>query len=170
MYRDRLHARSVDGRNHPSQAWVKRLWASVCGDIPEGWRVCGENLYARHSIAYEDLPSYFMGFSVWNAKNECLSWDDTLEWFDLLSIEPVPVLYDGLFDEGKIRALWTPEQWEKQEGYVVRVAEAFGYGEFSRKVAKFVRPNHVQTSRHWMHGQPIVPNRLKPKETEEAPS
>jgi hypothetical protein len=29
------------------------------------------------------------------------------------------------------------------------VAESFDYREFQRKVGKFVRANHVQTSKHW---------------------
>ena len=57
MYRDGIHARSIDGRHHPSRDWVKALHGKICLEIPEGWRLCGENLYARHSIAYEELES-----------------------------------------------------------------------------------------------------------------
>ncbi|MEL7307213.1 MAG: RNA ligase family protein, partial [Pseudomonadota bacterium] len=42
--------------------------------------MCGENLYARHSISYNNLPSYFMAFSVWNELNQCLSWQDTKQF------------------------------------------------------------------------------------------
>src|SRR5690554_4811700 len=64
LYRDHLHARSLDSRHHPSRDWVKALHGRIAHEIPERWRVCGENLYARHSIGYEALPSYFMLFSV----------------------------------------------------------------------------------------------------------
>src|SRR5205823_10457529 len=56
MYAHYIHARSVDGRSHPSRDWVKGFWGSIGADIPAGWRVCGENLYAKHSIHYGDLP------------------------------------------------------------------------------------------------------------------
>ncbi len=158
MYTDHIHARSVDSKGHESRNWVKSFWSQICGDIPPSWRVCGENLYAKHSIAYDELPSYFMGFSVWNDRNQCLSWDDTVEWFALLGIQPVPILYDGIFDENLIRALWSAKQWDHVEGYVVRLADAFEYREFPKCVGKFVRPKHVQTSAHWMHGQPVVKN------------
>ena len=102
-----------------------------------------------------------MGFSVWNDRNTCLSWDETLEWFDLLGIKSVPVLYDGIYDEQRIRALWSDKDWARSEGYVLRAADAIGYAEFKHKVGKFVRAGHVQTSKHWMHGQPIVPNSLQ---------
>jgi hypothetical protein len=164
LYCSGMHARSVDSRHHPSRDWVKNLWSRIAGEIPEGWRICGENLYAGHSIAYVDLPSYFMGFSIWNEQNECLSWDETREWFALLDIESIPVLYDGLFDEKTIRGLYDSRRdWETKEGYVIRTADAFTYGQFRSCMAKFVRKGHVQTSKHWMRGQRIVPNGLKPK-------
>lgn len=165
LYRDHYHARSVTSSPHESQDWVKQMWGQIAHDIPEGWRICGENLYAKHSIGYGSLPTYFMGFSVWNDKNECLSWDETTEWFSLLGIQPVPVLYDGVFDEDHIKTLWYKEMWDSCEGYVVRVAEVFSYGEFRLKVGKFVREHHVQTVPHWRYGQRIERNGLATGET-----
>lgn len=158
LYRDYTHARSVDGRSHPSRDWVKQFWSGFSADIPEGWRVCGENLFAKHSIAYRNLPSYFMGFSIWTERNVCLSWDETLEWFALMGVTPVPVLYDGVFDERAIRALYDAKDWETREGYVLRVADEIPYGEFRSKVGKFVRKGHIQTTKHWMHGRRIEQN------------
>lgn len=160
LYRDCIHARSVDGRSHPSRDWVKRFWSGISADIPEGWRICGENLYAKHSIQYNDLPTYFMGFSMWNEWNVCLGWDETLEWFALIGITPVPVLYDGTFDEKAIRRLWDEKDWGQQEGYVVRLADPIGYGEFRHKFAKFVRKGHVQTAKHWMYDLKFEHNTL----------
>lgn len=160
LYSDYTHARSVDGRSHPSRNWVKQFWGKISADIPEGWRICGENLYAKHSINYNSLPTYFLGFSIWNEKNVCLSWDETLEWFNLIGITQVPVLYDGLFDEKLIKSLWNQKDWNNSEGYVVRLAESINYGDFKNKVGKFVRKNHIQTVKHWMHGQKVEPNSL----------
>lgn len=160
LYNDYIHARSIDGRSHPSRDWVKQFWSGISADIPESWRVCGENLYAKHSISYDSLPTYFMGFSIWNERNVCLGWDETLEWFSLMGVTPVPVLYDGIFDEKVIRSLWNSKDWEKNEGYVVRLADSFGYGEFRHKAAKFVRKGHVQTAKHWMYGQQVERNLL----------
>ena len=130
------------------------------GDIPNGRRICGENLYAKHSIAYDNLPTYFMGFSVWNASNVCLSWDETVEWFSLLNITSVPVLYDGIYDGALIRGLWDNRNWDTSEGYVIRVADQLTYGEFKTKMAKFVRQGHVQTAKHWMYGRAVEKNNL----------
>lgn len=160
MYTDYFHARSIDSAHHESRDWVKGFWGTIAHDIPKGWRICGENLYAKHSIAYTDLPSYFMGFSIWDDRNVCLSWKDTIEWFNLLGITPVPVIYYGPFDEKKIRSLWLKEDWEKTEGYVLRIDDAITYGGFRHHVAKFVRKDHVQTVKHWMHGQKMERNSL----------
>lgn len=159
MYSDYIHARSIDERYHPSRDWVKRFWSNIRSDIPNGWRVCGENLYAKHSVHYENLPSYFLRFSIWNEQNECLSWDETVEWFSLLGIVSVPVLFDGIFDENTIKAIWENMDKDKNEGYVVRLAETIKYDEFKSKFAKYVRKNHVQTNKHWSEGS-FEPNGL----------
>jgi hypothetical protein len=146
MYSDDIHARSLDGRHHVSRDWVKQFWGKVSRNIPEDYRICGENLYAKHSIKYTNLDSYFLGFSVWNESNICLSWEETEDVFFLLGICYVPVLYTGIFDEKKIKEVYN----DSMEGYVIRLAEAFPFDQFSQSVAKFVRENHVQTDEHWM--------------------
>lgn len=154
MYRDHIHARAVDSGNHPSRDRVKALWGQVAHDIPEGWRLCGENLYAKHSIAYSDLRSYFELFSIWDGLR-CLSWDETREWAGLLGLALVPVLYVATWDESTIKALHRPGT----EGYVVRIADSFGYGDFRKCVGKYVRKDHVQTHGGWMR-EAITPNKL----------
>ncbi len=163
MYTDHIHARAIDSVNHESRNWVKNFWSSFRYDIPLDWRVCGENLYAEHSIQYKELDSYFYGFSIWDDRNECLSWDETLEWFAILhpDIQNVPVLYDGIFDQDLITSLWDESKYNESEGYVVRLAERFPMSAFRTSVGKFVRKNHVNTVKHWMHGRRMVVNSLK---------
>ncbi len=161
MYCDHIHARSIESENHISRTWVKNFWGGICQDIPKGWRVCGENLWAKHSIQYSNLPTYLMGFSVWNDRNECLNWDETLIWFNLLGMQHVPILYDGIYDEKYIKTLYDPKTWNTIEGYVIRVADKFSYGDFRNSVAKYVRDKHIQTTKHWMWGQPIERNLLR---------
>lgn len=156
MYNDHIHARSVDSRNHPSRNWVKNFWSSIAHDIPEGYRVCGENMFAEHSIHYSSLGTYFFGFSIWNQET-CLSWDDTTEWFRLLGITPVPVIYDGIFNPSLTKLQFDEN---KQEGYVLRLAKSFTLSGFRTSTGKFVRQDHIQTVKHWMHGRQIIQNGL----------
>jgi hypothetical protein len=160
IYHDYIHARSLDSRHHESRAWVKALQARLGHQIPVGWRVCGENLFAQHSVVYQRLDSYFLAFSIWNEHNQCLSWNDTLEWLDLLELKHPKVLYHGVWDEKLIQTIRIDEATE--EGYVVRLADAFEYKDFKQSVAKWVRKNHVQSDKHWMH-QAVIANGLKPK-------
>lgn len=102
----RCYARSLDSKAHESRTWLKGLWASIRQDIPDGWRICGENLYAVHSIEYKNLDDLFLVFSIWNEKNECLSWDDTVEFATLLGLKTVPVLHRGIWDEDFLRGLF----------------------------------------------------------------
>ena len=159
LYPDYIHARSLDSRHHPSRAWVKALQASISNDIPNGWRICGENLYAKHSIAYDNLTSYFYVFSIWNQDNYCLSWSETQEWSEILGLELPPVLYEGLWNKNKIKNIVENLDLDKQEGFVVRNVEQFHYDNFKSNIAKWVRSNHVQTNEHWMY-RDVIPNKI----------
>ncbi|QFQ99786.1 AAA family ATPase [Streptomyces phaeolivaceus] len=157
LYADGVHARSLDSAHHPSRTWVKALQARVGHAVPAGWRVCGENMFARHSLAYDDLDSWFYGFSVWDGERRCLDWDRTVAFLRGLGV-PVPrVLWRGVFDERALRALRL--DLGRQEGYVVRVVDGFDAREFGARVAKWVRAGHVRTDTHWMHA-PVVENGL----------
>ncbi|MGW7097952.1 RNA ligase family protein [Streptomyces sp. NPDC054838] len=158
LYRDGLHARSPDSGHHPSRAWVKGLQGRIGPGIPAGLRVCGENLYARHSLPYEDLDSWFYGFSVWDG-DHCLDWDRTVRFLRRLGVPTPRVLWRGAYDERALRRLRIDTA--RQEGYVVRTVDGFARADFGRCVAKWVRGGHVRTDTHWMYA-PVVPNGLGP--------
>ena len=159
MYRDGLHARSIDGRSHPSRNFIKQVHGMMWkNDIPDGWRICGENLYAKHTLFYDRLPSWFLAFSIYDDKGWCLKWDDFTEWCDLIGMNYVPVLYRGIYDETAIKKCYTgvSKYGDTQEGYVCRVADKFKSSDFQSNVFKFVRKNHVGTSSHWMYEKMVV--------------
>jgi len=159
MYRDGIHARSIDGRHHPSRDWAKALHGRICREIPERWRFCGENVYARHSIAYDSLDSYFYLFSIWDENNESLSWNEVLEWAAILELHTVPELYRGEWNESFARKITDNLDVSTQEGIVVRDTSRFHYDDFGTSLAKWVRKGHVQTDQHWMFAE-VVPNQL----------
>lgn len=162
MYSDFIHARSIDScrQQHESRDMVKRLHGNIKHMIPEGWRICGENMYAKHSIYYDDLESYFLGFAVYDENNVSLPWDDAVYTMQSLGITPVKVLYDGIFDEQLLRNMAKEQDPTKVEGYVCRVADAIPYSTWFLNVAKYVRAKHVQTDVHWMAAE-IIPNKLR---------
>lgn len=158
IYCEGTHARSIDGRFHPSRAWMKQFAASVSPNLDVSERICGEYLYARHSIAYQDLETYFYGFS-WFIEDKLQSWDDMVQRFAQLNIKTVPVLYRGTFYNGLIEEIASKLDLTKQEGFVLRSAGAVKGDEFSSMIGKFVRKGHVQADKHWMHSE-IIKNEL----------
>lgn len=159
MYARHIHARSIDSANHPSRNWVKNFHGTLQYTIPESYRICGENLFARHSIEYTDLSSYFYAFSVWD-NTTCLDWDSTVDFLNERNIDSVNVLYRGIYDRHLIETLALSLDTSKVEGFVIRLTSSFEYDNFSRSVAKWVRPNHVTTDSHWMNSS-LVKNKLK---------
>lgn len=157
MSKDYIHARSLDSKDHPSRHWVKGLWGNIRYRIEDDYRICGENLYAKHSIFYDNLSSYFMVFSVWK-DDICLNIDDTIQFCKNLNLEHVPILYSGIFNIDFIKKFKIDTS--KQEGFVVRICDSFLFENFNKSVVKWVRKNHVETDEHWMN-QKIVPNKLK---------
>lgn len=160
MYKDHIHARSLDSKHHPSQDWIKGEWGRIAWMLNDDERICGENLYAKHTIHYKNLKSYFNVFSWWK-DDFCLSWDDTVDYCDIMGLTTVPVLYRGIFDYDHIRDLYHPtHNGDDCEGYVVRLAKSFEYQDFGKSIGKFVSSRFVIGDTHWMYDK-VIPNELK---------
>lgn len=157
MYRDGVHARSLDSGHHQSRSVVKSIQAQIGHMLPEGLRVTGENMYAKHSIAYNALPSFYLVFGAVQ-DDEFLSWDDTEALCASLGLVTVPVLYRGILTPETAAQVASGLDVSKQEGFVLRPEDSFLESEFNTKVAKWVRPKHVQTDVHWKKSW--VPNSL----------
>ena len=165
IYNDYMHARSLYPPNHPSQSWVKKLAGEIGWKLNMFERVCGENLYAQHTVHYDDLPSYFMVFSVWDNSaglDLCLHWDETVTIVNDLKLITVPIIYDGIYNKEAIIKAYAPYA-DKHEGYVIRNAKMFLYENFDKNVAKFVNPGFRQTLKestvHWASAK-VIPNKL----------
>lgn len=155
------HARSPDSRYHSSRDWIKRFSANISPCLEESERIVGENLFAQHSIAYDKLPSFFLGFA-WILGDEVQPWDLTLKRFSFLGVTPVPELYRGPYRTGLFEDLASELDTEKQEGFVARVAGAYSEADMSECLGKYVRAGHVQSDKHWMHAE-LTPNHLARK-------
>lgn len=159
-----IHARSMDGNSYEWQNWLKSKVWDFCYQLPEGSRIMGENLYAKHSIGYKfnDISETFQVFGVGYTEEDedsiyhvFGSWDEVENICEAFGLKHVPVIYRGKYNKEKIMEAfqkYCDEQKEKGqevEGFVVRNVKAFYYGQFDKNVAKFVRANHVQTDKHW---------------------
>jgi RNA ligase len=153
--------------NHPSFDPIKAMWSSIQHDIPKDWSIYGESMYAKHSIHYKALTSYFLTFNMKiETTGEWLSWNDVKGYSDALGLSTVPELWSGtVTSEKALRSLCdhlmkdgSRVGGDNIEGLVVRDARSFY--DFETSVGKIVRKNHIQTDEHWTT-QKIVPNLLK---------
>jgi hypothetical protein len=160
--------------SHTSFDGLKALHASLKYSIPEGIQLFGEWCFALHSIAYQELPGYFLLFNVRDLepydeeKPLWQSWEEVELWAEELGVPTVPVLFKGIVhSEKELKELVESFMIQPslcggiREGVVVRVASHFSDEDFSKSVMKCVRANHVQTSDHWKD-QEIIKNKLKP--------
>lgn len=159
--KDFIHARSLYDPVHPSQTWVKQLRGNIAYRMWDE-RLHGENLYAKHTVEYDELPSYFMLFGV-SIEDQYLDWQDVkdhAEYFDLVT---VPAIYEGKYDAKAIEKAYEPYR-AKHEGYVIRNSKQFPLSEYNTNVAKYVNPGFRQALKennvHWATA-PVVPNKLK---------
>lgn len=137
MYDDFIHSRSLTNSNHFTRDYVKGIWAKIKHLLDSNMRLCGENMYAIHTIEYDNLESYFLLFSIW-IDDLCLSWKETMEYAKILGLSTVPVIYEGVYDKKLI--LNTFKQYEStNEGFIIRLSDSFT--DFSNSVAKYVKPS-----------------------------
>jgi len=164
LARDYMHARSPNYGPHPSRTKVRAMWGRIRHEIPDAWRLCLENVSARHSIKYVGLPSYFLVFSIWDQLGTARGWDDTEEWCQLLGLHTVPVLWRGTWDRQACCEVIAGLDLDGQEGIVVRPAGGFRWGQIADPRAgvlgKWVRKGHVTTDQHWME-RPVEWNGLR---------
>lgn len=159
IHRGGTHARSPDSKYHPSRDWLKAFASGISYALAPNERIIGENLYARHSVSYEALPSYFLGFAL-ILGNEIQSWDDTLCRFAELGIHPVKTLYRGPFHPAVFTETAKNLDTVTQEGFVARNASAFPEIDMPNCMGKYVREGHVQSDIHWSKAE-LIPNGLK---------
>ena len=153
---------------HASFDGLKSLHATVKSLIPNDMQLFGEWLWAKHSIAYNELPGYFLMFNVRDLSNNMwLSWEEVEMWAKEIGVPTVPVLYRGkISSEAELRELVDSLMLEpsccggQREGVVVRIAAEFADADFADCVHKNVRADHIQTDEHWKN-QEIVRNKLK---------
>lgn len=152
-----VHARSTTYSPHWSRSRVKQLASEITNKLPIGYRLVGENVYAKHSIKYTNLQNkhgenwFFQLFAVVDQVFGVLSWELTKNWAEYLEIPHVPVLkevYNYTREELDKGIVQLPENYE---GYVIRNIHGFNYRDHQENVFKYVRSGHVQTDQHWMY-------------------
>ena len=120
----------------------------------------GEWCFARHSVGYDKLPDFFLGFDVFDKQNrQFLSFKSRNKLFEDMSILSVPFIRKGVFSLKDLTALMGNSCFgnEPAEGLYLRHDD----GRWVGGRAKIVRPEFIQAMDvHWS-GKRIIPNQLE---------
>lgn len=168
MTRDFIAARNAKYATGQSFNYAKQLHATICSKIPENIKVYGEWLYSRHSIHYDEklpLDALFQIFAIYNENTDIWgSWNEVCLMSSHLGFINVPAIRileptnNKGFIERAITEIGNRIIAQGHEGIVVRNIEEFL--DFNKNVAKYVRADHVQSSKHWSK-ETIVRNVVK---------
>lgn len=155
---NRMHARSLDSKHNYTRDYAKKFLSNITNDIPEEYRFVFENVHYKHSIYYDNLSTYMYLISIWH-NDTCISFDDMMVWAELMDLKIPSIFYRGKFNEEILRNISNNLDTNKIEGYVIRNTNSFLYDDFNKNVAKFVRKDHVNTSKNWINE--TYPNKMK---------
>lgn len=171
MTREKVFARNGMDARHKSFDLAKSFHNKIKKEIPEDEIWFGEWLYAKHSIKYTNLESYYQLFAVYFVEEDY--WTG-ISWIkhraEMHNFKMVPLLTRDYMhgpQYGDIKTLKQVIQQEGdrvirggQEGIVVRTRDGFYTKDINQSMAKYVRKDHVQTDEHWKT-QKIERNLLK---------
>lgn len=148
---------------HPWANYLKERWSLIKNDLGD-LEIFGENLYAIHSIRYENLEQHFYVFGI-RYLDQWLSWEEVNFYAALLDFPTVPVLKtvvpltQDIFEKKVLCLVNQTSQFDSVdvhthqpcslEGIVSRNIAAYSVKNFKKNVFKYVRKDHVKTDEHW---------------------
>ena len=120
----------------------------------------GEWCYAKHSVRYDRLPDWFLGYDIFDKKyGRFFSCSRRDQFFYMLGIFQVPILGCGHFSFSELKNLLSQSKLSKEpaEGLYLRIDQ----GDWLARRAKLVRPAFIQSvGQHWSRSN-IKINRLE---------
>lgn len=120
----------------------------------------GEWCYAQHSVFYDRLPDWFLGFDVYDKRfGRFLSSKRRGALFREMCVAQVPVLARGYFAYPEVQKFLSTSKLSDQlaEGIYLR----FDQDDWLAQRAKLVRPAFIQAMEHHWSRSAIRPNRLR---------
>lgn len=140
--------------------WLAPRTNALFEQLADRYILFGEWCYAQHSIVYDRLPDWFLGFDIYDKGTtgffSCTRRD---EIFREIGISQVPKVDRGHFTLSELSELLSRSQLSDNpaEGLYLR----FDKGDWLVQRAKLVRPAIIQSvKQHWSRSG-IKPNRLK---------
>ena len=138
---------SLVGQSEHAQFQYFHNWANYQNyeklmNVPVGYTIYGELLYAVHSIYYDSLPDYFLVFDVWDKrKDKFLNTDAKLEFCDKYGFIHTPIIAEGKFNLTDLYDMIPNESsyGDTCEGIVIKRYNKKGYTR-----GKIVKPEFIK--------------------------
>lgn len=145
--------------------WLNPKISTIFEAITDRHILFGEWCYAQHSVFYNRLPDWFLGFDLYDKQTEkFLSADRRDQLFKQMIIHRVPQLGHGAYSFSEVEQLLAQSRIsdELSEGLYFRIDQ----NGWLLKRAKLVRASFIQSvEEHWSRSA-IKPNRLDSKRCE----
>ena len=140
--------------------WLHPRTDELFEQLTDKYILFGEWCYAQHSVIYDRLPDWFLGFDVFDKDTaKFFSCSRRNDVFDALEISQVPMMERGHFTLSELESLLSQSQLSDNpaEGLYLR----FDQFDWLEQRAKLVRPAFIQSiEQHWTRSG-IKANRLK---------
>ena len=153
----------VQGHCHaqwnPLWPWLAESRESLEEGLCGGLVLFGEWCYARHTVPYDALPGWFLGFDMYEVTTgKYWTVDRRNEWLRQRCIASVPEVARGNFLKKQLQALLGRSHvgHVPMEGLYLR-REFDGYLQTRAKVVNSIFEQQIEE--HWTR-RPVVPNRL----------
>lgn len=140
--------------------WLTPRTDALFVNLTDRYILFGEWCYAQHSVVYDQLPDWFLGFDIYDKSTarffSCNRRDET---FKAIGISQVPKIDRGHFTLVELSELLSKSQLSDKsaEGLYLR----FDQGDWLAQRAKLVRPAFIQSvEQHWSRSD-MKANRLE---------
>jgi len=147
------------GQWKPLMSWIDNRRDSLFDVLTDRYILFGEWCCATHSVFYNRLPDWFVGFDLFDSMaKRFVNAKTRREMLTQMNVHLVPQLADGRLSLGEALNLLQESRFGSvlAEGLYLR----FDDGDWLEQRAKLVRPDFIQSiERHWIRG-PLRLNRL----------
>lgn len=140
--------------------WLKPRTDALFEQLTDQFILFGEWCYAQHSVIYDRLPDWFLGFDIYDKSNaKFFSCHRRNEVFRTIGIIQVPLIKRGYFSLSELNSFLSQSQLSDKpaEGLYLRLDRS----DWLEQRTKLVRPAFIQSvEQHWSRSG-VKANRLK---------
>jgi ATP-dependent RNA circularization protein (DNA/RNA ligase family) len=141
------------------EGWLPPRLNTLFDHLCDRYILFGEWCFAKHSVGYNRLPDYYIGFDLFDkASRQFLSFDLRNQMFEKMNISSVPFIKKGVFSLPQLEELMGKSCFsdDPAEGIYLR----HDGDNWLKQRAKLVKAQFIQTiDDHWSR-KTITPNRI----------